>query len=52
VRIRGNGGVGAALVCDRVVVHTALFRHRRDGTEGPGIRQPGHRSLRFQSWIA
>jgi len=47
VRIRGNGVVGAALVCDRVVVHTALFRHWRDGTEGPGIRRLSHRSPHY-----
>lgn len=48
VRINGNGVVGAALVCDEVAIHTAPFRRRRDGTEGPSIRRPSQRTLRYE----
>jgi hypothetical protein len=47
VRMRGSGVIGAALVCDDVAVHTALFRRRQRATEGPSIRRPSQRALRY-----
>ncbi|MCC6630143.1 MAG: hypothetical protein IT340_22410 [Chloroflexi bacterium] len=47
VRISGNGVVGAALVCEGVAIHTALFRHRRSDTNDPSTRRPSQRTRRF-----
>jgi hypothetical protein len=49
VRISGDGIVGAALVHEDAVVHTALFRSRADNASGPGISRPSARARRFGS---
>jgi hypothetical protein len=47
VRIAGNGVVGAALVHDGSVLHTALFRRRQTPASG-GLRSPGERARRLE----
>lgn len=47
VRIAGNGVVGAALVHDGSVLHTALFRRRQTPANG-GMLRPGERARRLE----
>jgi hypothetical protein len=47
VRVEGEDVIGAALVHERVVVHTALFRREPTGVSTPGFVPPSTRARNF-----